>query len=66
MLELIEEGKLSGTVAQNPYDMGYLSVEAATKVMEGEEVENNMDSGVDIIIQGNAMQRLDFQRRLLR
>ncbi|WP_332693497.1 sugar ABC transporter substrate-binding protein [Halalkalibacter lacteus] len=66
MIELIEEGLLPGTVAQNPYDMGYLSVEAAMKVIKGENVEENIDSGVDIIIKGNAEQRLKFQRRLLR
>ncbi|MCL7746639.1 sugar ABC transporter substrate-binding protein [Halalkalibacter alkaliphilus] len=65
MIELVEEGELPGTVAQNPYDMGYLSVEAAMKVINGEKVESNIDSGVDIIIKGNAQQRLDFQKKLL-
>jgi ribose transport system substrate-binding protein len=66
MIELIEEGNLPGTVAQNPYDMGYLSVEAAMKVINGEKIERNIDSGVDIIVKGNAKQRLDFQKRLLK
>ncbi|OIJ17487.1 hypothetical protein BKP37_03055 [Anaerobacillus alkalilacustris] len=66
MIELIEEGHLSGTVAQNPYDMGYISVEMAKKVLSGETVERNIDTGVDIIIKGNATQRLAFQRELLR
>jgi ribose transport system substrate-binding protein len=65
MIELVEEEELPGTVAQNPYDMGYLSVEAAMKVITGEKVESNIDSGVDIIIKGNAQQRLDFQKKLL-
>jgi ribose transport system substrate-binding protein len=66
MIELIEEGKLSGTVAQNPYDMGYLSVKTVKKVINGENVEEHIDSGVDIIIKGNAKQRLEFQKRLLK
>ncbi|OIJ22273.1 hypothetical protein BKP45_06420 [Anaerobacillus alkalidiazotrophicus] len=66
MIELIEGGMLSGTVAQNPYDMGYISVEMAKKVLSGEIVERNIDTGVDIIIKGNATQRLAFQRELLR
>ncbi|OIJ17468.1 hypothetical protein BKP37_02950 [Anaerobacillus alkalilacustris] len=66
MIELIEEGHLSGTVAQNPYDMGYISVEVAMKVLSGETVERNIDTGVDIIVKGNATQRLAFQRELLR
>ncbi|WP_332696090.1 sugar ABC transporter substrate-binding protein [Halalkalibacter lacteus] len=66
MIELIEAGTLAGTVAQNPYDMGYLSVETALKVTNGEKVERTIDSGVDIIIKGNARQRLDFLKNLLR
>jgi ribose transport system substrate-binding protein len=65
MLELIEEGMLPGTVVQNPYDMGYLSVVTALKVTDGEMVEKHVDSGVDLIIKGNATQRLDFIRKLL-
>jgi ribose transport system substrate-binding protein len=65
MVELVEEGTLTGTVAQNPYDMGYLSAEAALKVTMGEKV-NNIDSGVDIIMDNNARQRLDFLTRVLR
>lgn len=65
MIKLIEEGTLSSTVAQNPYDMGYLSVGTALKVVKGEYIERNIDSGVDIIIQGNATQRLDFTRRII-
>ena len=35
MVELIADGTLPGTMAQNPYDMGYLSVETAMKVAKG-------------------------------
>ncbi|MGM0876987.1 MAG: sugar ABC transporter substrate-binding protein [Bacillota bacterium] len=66
MLKLIEDGTLPGSVAQNPYDMGYLSVETAMKVTKGEKVEKNVDSGVDIIIKGNAKQRLNFLTKLLK
>ena len=65
MIELIEDGKIPGTVAQNPFDMGYLSAEAALKVSKGERVESTIDSGVDIIIKGNAKQRLEFLKGLL-
>jgi ribose transport system substrate-binding protein len=65
MIKLIEDGELPGTVAQNPFDMGYLGVEAAVKVIKGEKVERNIDSGVDIIIKGNAQHRLDFQKKLV-
>jgi ribose transport system substrate-binding protein len=65
MLTLIKEGTLTGTVAQNPYDMGYLSIEAALKVTKGEKVQPIIDSGVDIITKGNADQRLKFLNNVL-
>ncbi|MDQ0199420.1 sugar ABC transporter substrate-binding protein [Neobacillus ginsengisoli] len=66
ILKLIEDGTLSGTVAQNPYDMGYLSVENALKVTKGENVEKFVNTGVDIIIKENAKQRLDFLNNLIK
>ncbi|OIJ17467.1 hypothetical protein BKP37_02945 [Anaerobacillus alkalilacustris] len=65
MIELIEAGIIPGTVAQNPYDMGYISIESAKRVLDGESLEEYIDTGVDIIIKGNATQRLNFQRKLL-
>lgn len=64
MLKLIKDGTISSTVAQNPYDMGYLSVETALKVTKGKNVEKVVDTGVDIIIKENAKQRLDFYKFL--
>ena len=66
MLNLIKNGTISSTVAQNPYDMGYLSVETALRVTKGENVEKVVDTGVDIIIKENAKQRLDFLNKLLK
>jgi len=66
MLELVEKGTLIGTVAQNPYDMGYLSVEAALKVTKGEKIKRYIDSGVDIITEDNVKQKLDFLRKVLK
>lgn len=65
MLELIEDGTIPGSVSQNPYDMGYLSVEAAAKAIKDEKVEKNIDSGVDIIVKENAKRRLNFLRDAL-
>jgi ribose transport system substrate-binding protein len=65
MLALIKEGSLTSTVAQNPYDMGYLSIEVAIKVIKGEKVQPIIDSGVDIITKGNADQRLKFLNNVL-
>ncbi|MDQ1002932.1 ribose transport system substrate-binding protein [Neobacillus niacini] len=66
MLKFIADETLPGTMAQNPYDMGYLSVETAMKVIKGENIEPFVDSGVDIIIKENALQRLNFYEKILK
>ena len=66
MVDLIEDGTLTSTIAQNPYDMGYISVETAVKVIKGEKVAKNIDTGIDIITKDNAKQKLDFLKQLLK
>ncbi|WP_342048103.1 sugar ABC transporter substrate-binding protein [Bacillus sp. OTU530] len=66
MIKLIEDGTLTDTVAQNPYDMGYLSIETALKVIKGEDVKKNIDTGVDVVSQDNAKLKLDFLKGLLK
>jgi len=66
MLESIEEGVVPDTVAQNPYDMGYISVETAWKVIQGENVRKTVDTGIDLITKDNAEQKLDFLKKLLK
>ncbi|MFP3123639.1 sugar ABC transporter substrate-binding protein [Ectobacillus funiculus] len=65
MIELIADGTLPETVAQNPYDMGYISIETVLKVIKGEDVKRTIDTGVDIISKDNAKLKLDFLRELL-
>lgn len=60
MLEAVVKGKLSVALAQNPYDMGYLSVGEALKAIKGEHVERRIDSGIDIVTIDNAEWRLSF------
>ncbi len=57
--ELVLEGKIMATVAQNPYEMGVLGVENAIKAVNGESVEERIDSGVQIVDASNAQQFLD-------
>ncbi|MFP3125798.1 sugar ABC transporter substrate-binding protein [Ectobacillus funiculus] len=66
MVESIEDGTLTGTVAQNPYDMGYISAETALKIIKGEGVRKTIDTGVDIITKDNANQKLDLLQEWLR
>ncbi|WP_191090579.1 sugar ABC transporter substrate-binding protein [Niallia endozanthoxylica] len=65
MAESVGAGKISATVGHNPYDMGYLSVEQAGKVLSGEHIEKRIDSGIDIITEDNAKERLDFLKKIL-
>ncbi|MFC6604475.1 hypothetical protein ACFQDF_27695 [Ectobacillus funiculus] len=46
--------------------MGYISIEIALKVIKGEDVKRNIDTGVDIISKDNAKLKLDFLRELLK
>lgn len=59
-IQSIIDGDLAGSIAQNPYEMGYKGVENAVKAMKGEKVESRIDSGIDIITSENAQEKLDF------
>lgn len=65
IVEFIEEEKVDATIAQNPYDVGYLSVQQAQKVIRGEKIEKRTDIGIDIITTDNAKMRLDFLKEVL-
>lgn len=53
-IQLLEEGIFEGIVIQNPFKMGYLGVEAAAKILNGEQVLKNIDSGCKLITKENA------------
>ncbi len=48
-IRLLEQGVFEGIVIQNPYKMGYLAVESAYRVLKGEQVQENIDSGAKLI-----------------
>ncbi|MDO4175626.1 MAG: sugar ABC transporter substrate-binding protein, partial [Eubacteriales bacterium] len=57
--ESILDGQLTLTAAQQAYDMGYLAVETALKAIHGEEVDEVVDSGTEIVTKDNAQERID-------
>ena len=59
-IQSIIDGKLAGTIAQNPYEMGYQGVENAVKTIKGEKIDARIDSGIDVITKENAQEKLDF------
>lgn len=48
-LKAVEEGMLSATVAQKPQEMGKLAIETALKYLKGEQVEEQVDSPLELI-----------------
>jgi len=52
-LKSIKSGGLDAEVAQDPYKIGYLSVEAAVKALNGESVEKRIDTGATVITKEN-------------
>jgi ribose transport system substrate-binding protein len=57
-LESISNGKLTATVAQKPYDMGYKGVENALKAIKGESVNKKINSGIDVITKNNSAKKM--------
>ncbi|USG67826.1 sugar ABC transporter substrate-binding protein [Brevibacillus ruminantium] len=64
-VESVNKGILFGSVAQKPYDMGYLGVKNALAAIKGEPVEQRIDSGLDTITKENAEAKLkDLKAKL--
>ena len=52
-IELLEEGVFQGIVIQKSFNMGYLGIEGAVKLVKGKKVEKNVDSGSQLITKNN-------------
>jgi len=52
------EGRLAGSVAQNPHMMGEKGVEAALAVLQGRPVEKRIDTGTELVTAANAAKYL--------
>jgi ribose transport system substrate-binding protein len=48
-LQAIKDGKIDALIAQSPYNMGYLGVDAAVKYLKGEKVSNRIDTGTELV-----------------
>lgn len=58
-LQAVQDGKIIAEIAQDPYQMGYMAIEAAYKALQGEEVEKRIDSGVNIITDENVEEEIE-------
>ncbi|MDR2394401.1 MAG: ABC transporter substrate-binding protein [Treponema sp.] len=50
---LIERGVLQATMVQNPYQMGYLGVQAAVDAYNGKPIQKAVDTGVTVATKDN-------------
>jgi ribose transport system substrate-binding protein len=51
---LVDGGVLQATMVQNPYQMGYLGVQAAVDLVSGKTVAKDVDTGVTVVTRDNA------------
>jgi ribose transport system substrate-binding protein len=64
-LETLQKGEMLANVAQNPYMMGYLSVETAYKAKKGEKVKKRINSGAKVITKDNVTEELGQIKKYL-
>lgn len=57
-LEAVLDGKMIANIAQDPYNMGYLGVESVFKAINGENVEERIDSGAEVYTEDNVEARI--------
>ncbi len=53
LLEALDKGEINGLVSQNPFKMGYLSVETLVKKLKGETVSSSVDTGTAFVTKDN-------------
>jgi ABC-type sugar transport system substrate-binding protein len=54
MSKLIKAGKTTATMAQSPFHMTYLGIQAAVKSLKGEKFVKKIDTGVTLVTKANA------------
>ena len=52
-ISMLEKGVIKATIVQNPFSMGYLGVKNAVKVIKGESIPKNIDTGITVIDKKN-------------
>jgi ribose transport system substrate-binding protein len=64
-LASINNGGVTASIAQKPYEMGYKGVENALKAINGETVEKSIDSSIDTVTKENALNKLKEVKDIL-
>ncbi len=53
LVQLLEEDIFQGIVVQKPFNMGYLGIEQAVKIVKGQNYQKVLDSGSELITKDN-------------
>ena len=53
----MEQGIFQGIVVQKAFRMGYMGIKETVRMLEGEKVESNQDSGCELVTQENMYDR---------
>jgi ribose transport system substrate-binding protein len=56
--EAIVAGEMEATIAQSPYNMGWLGVESLIKLINGETLDPVIDTGPEVVTAENAEEYL--------
>lgn len=62
-IKFMENGTIQACVIQRPFNMGYLSMQAAVQILEGKKIEKNIDTG-SVTILREEMNRPENQKLL--
>jgi ribose transport system substrate-binding protein len=57
--DAIKAGKMNGSIAQHPYDMGRLAIENAKRIMDGQEIPTYIPVKIDLITKENLVRSTD-------
>ncbi len=63
-LESIQSGAMYMTVAQEGYQMGYLTIQACVDVLEGKEVDSYIDSGSTLVDSSNVEEYIESMKEI--
>lgn len=60
VLNLVETGEFTATVAQYPAEMGRLGVQNLLKIFDGEKAEESIDTGTKVILKDNVAEFKEY------
>ncbi len=63
-LESIRDGAMYMTVAQEGYQMGYLTIQACVDALEGKEVDSYIDSGSTLVDSSNVEEYIESMKEI--